>query len=62
LGQRQDPNGAYAVVIHKWVEAMITNKSAYNNGDGETSRNFCYIDNTVQANILAVAAANDWGR
>jgi len=41
FGQRQDPNGAYAAVIPKWVEAMITNKPVYINGDGETSRDFC---------------------
>ena len=56
FGQRQDPNGAYAAVIPKWVEAMITNKPVYINGDGETSRDFCYIDNTVQVNILAAVA------
>lgn len=58
FGQRQDPNGAYAAVIPKWVDAMITHKPVYINGDGETSRDFCYIDNTVQINILA-AVAND---
>lgn len=56
FGRRQDPNGAYAAVIPKWVEAMIANKPVYINGDGETSRDFCYIDNTVQANILAAIA------
>jgi UDP-N-acetylglucosamine 4-epimerase len=45
FGQRQDPNGAYAAVIPKWVDAMITNKPVYINGDDETSRDFCYIDN-----------------
>ena len=59
FGQRQDPNGAYAAVIPKWVEAMITNKPVYINGDGETSRDFCYIDNTVQVNILAAVAGNE---
>jgi UDP-N-acetylglucosamine 4-epimerase len=58
FGQRQDPNGAYAAVIPKWVEAMITNKPVLINGDGETSRDFCYIDNTVQVNILAAVASD----
>ena len=59
FGQRQDPNGAYAAVIPKWVDAMITNKPVYINGDGETSRDFCYIDNTVQVNILAAVAGDE---
>jgi UDP-N-acetylglucosamine 4-epimerase len=59
FGQRQDPNGAYAAVIPKWVEAMITNKPVLINGDGETSRDFCYIDNTVQINILAAVAGDE---
>ena len=63
FGRRQDPNGAYAAVIPKWVAGMIKNKPVYINGDGETSRDFCYIDNAVQANLLAatvedIAAAN----
>ena len=56
FGQRQNPNGAYAAVIPKWVDAMITNNPVQINGDGETSRDFCYIDNCVQANILAALA------
>jgi len=59
FGQRQDPNGAYAAVIPKWVEAMITHKPVVINGDGETSRDFCYIDNTVQVNILAAVAGDE---
>lgn len=58
FGRRQDPNGAYAAVIPKWTAAMIAGDDVFINGDGETSRDFCFIDNTVQANILA-AAAND---
>jgi UDP-N-acetylglucosamine 4-epimerase len=58
FGQRQDPNGAYAAVIPKWVADMMANKPVYINGDGETSRDFCYIDNAVQANILAATANN----
>lgn len=53
FGPRQDPNGAYAAVIPKWTDAMIKGKSIYINGDGETSRDFCYISNTVQVNLLA---------
>ena len=53
FGQRQDPDGAYAAVIPKWIASMIQNEPVYINGDGETSRDFCYIDNTVQANLLA---------
>lgn len=58
FGQRQDPNGAYAAVIPKWVASILANETVYINGDGETSRDFCYIDNTVQVNILAATASN----
>ena len=58
FGKRQDPNGAYAAVIPKWTADMINNKDVFINGDGETSRDFCFIENTVQMNILA-ATAND---
>lgn len=53
FGKRQDPDGAYAAVIPKWTAAMIKGEDVYINGDGETSRDFCFIDNTVQANLLA---------
>jgi UDP-N-acetylglucosamine 4-epimerase len=53
FGPRQDPNGAYAAVIPKWILSMIRNEPVYINGDGETIRDFCYIDNVVQANLLA---------
>lgn len=53
FGRRQDPNGAYAAVIPKWTAAMINNEPVYINGDGGTSRDFCYIENAVQANLLA---------
>lgn len=56
FGKRQDPNGAYAAVIPKWTAAMITEEQVFINGDGETSRDFCFIENTVQANILAAVA------
>jgi len=58
FGRRQDPNGAYAAVIPKWTAAMINGDTVFINGDGETSRDFCYIDNTVQANILAATTQN----
>ena len=53
FGRRQNPNGAYAAVIPKWAASMIQGEEIFINGDGETSRDFCYIDNAVQANILA---------
>jgi len=56
FGPRQDPDGAYAAVIPKWISSMIRNESVRINGDGETTRDFCYIDNVVQANILAATA------
>ncbi|WP_374667859.1 NAD-dependent epimerase/dehydratase family protein [Acinetobacter sp.] len=59
FGQRQDPNGAYAAVIPKWTAAMIAGDDVFINGDGETSRDFCFIDNTVQANILAATASDE---
>ncbi|MDY6482959.1 NAD-dependent epimerase/dehydratase family protein [Acinetobacter faecalis] len=59
FGQRQDPNGAYAAVIPKWTAAMIAGDDVFINGDGETSRDFCFIDNTVQANILAATTTNE---
>lgn len=59
FGKRQDPNGAYAAVIPKWIAAMIRNEPATINGDGETSRDFCYIDNAVQANLLAATTEKE---
>jgi UDP-N-acetylglucosamine 4-epimerase len=58
FGRRQDPNGAYAAVIPKWIAAMIRNEPIQINGDGETSRDFCYIENVVQANLLAATVEN----
>ncbi len=58
FGPRQDPNGAYAAVVPKWAAAMIQGQEVFINGDGETSRDFCFIDNTVQANILAATTSN----
>ncbi|MEO7494785.1 MAG: SDR family oxidoreductase [Massilia sp.] len=56
FGPRQDPHGAYAAVIPQWIAALIMNKPLFINGDGETSRDFCFIDNVVQANLLAALA------
>ena len=56
FGKRQDPDGAYAAVIPKWTASMIKGEEVFINGDGETSRDFCFIDNTVQVNILAATA------
>ncbi|NLU13186.1 MAG: Vi polysaccharide biosynthesis UDP-N-acetylglucosaminuronic acid C-4 epimerase TviC [Gammaproteobacteria bacterium] len=58
FGKRQDPNGAYAAVIPKWTAAMIQNDDVYINGDGDTSRDFCFIENAVQANLLAATTQN----
>ncbi|MBK1644302.1 LPS biosynthesis protein WbpP [Thiocapsa imhoffii] len=58
FGPRQDPNGAYAAVIPKWTAALLTGAEVFINGDGETSRDFCYIDNSVQANLLAATVAD----
>ena len=59
FGKRQDPDGAYAAVIPKWVAAILNKEDVYINGDGETSRDFCYIDNTVQMNLLAATTNNN---
>jgi UDP-N-acetylglucosamine 4-epimerase len=53
FGKRQDPKGAYAAVIPRWIDAIVNGETPVINGDGETSRDFCYISNVVQANILA---------
>ena len=58
FGPRQDPNGAYAAVIPKWIAAMIKNEPVFINGDGTTSRDFCYVANVVQANLLAATTSN----
>jgi len=58
FGKRQDPNGAYAAVIPKWTEALIKGKEVFINGDGKTSRDFCYIENTIQMNLLAATTEN----
>ncbi|CAB3759904.1 NAD-dependent epimerase/dehydratase family protein [Paraburkholderia solisilvae] len=56
FGPRQDPNGAYAAVIPKWFYSLLNGETVFINGDGSTSRDFCYVANTVQANILAAVA------
>lgn len=58
FGPRQDPNGPYAAVIPKWVSAMVHGESVHINGTGETSRDFCYVKNVVQANVLAATTDN----
>ena len=59
FGPRQDPDGAYAAVIPKWTAAMLADRQVTINGDGETSRDFCYIANAVQANLLAALAPDE---
>jgi len=58
FGPRQDPNGAYAAVIPKWIAGMIKGEPVYINGDGETSRDFCFIENVRQMNLLAATSEN----
>jgi UDP-N-acetylglucosamine 4-epimerase len=53
FGPRQDPNGAYAAVIPRWTAALLRREPVFVNGDGETSRDFCYVQNVVRANLLA---------
>jgi UDP-N-acetylglucosamine 4-epimerase len=59
FGPRQDPDGAYAAVIPKWINLMLYHQEIFINGDGSTSRDFCYVQNAVQANILAALANSD---
>ncbi|MGN6701389.1 MAG: NAD-dependent epimerase/dehydratase family protein, partial [Burkholderiaceae bacterium] len=58
FGPGQDPSGAYAAVIPQWIAALIANGKVAINGDGETSRDFCYVDNVVQMNLLAALTDN----
>jgi len=58
FGPRQDPEGAYAAVIPTWIAALLKREPVYINGDGETTRDFCYIENVVQANLLAATTSN----
>jgi UDP-N-acetylglucosamine 4-epimerase len=59
FGPRQDPNGAYAAVIPKWTLALLQSEPIYINGDGESSRDFCYVANAVQANLLAACSEDE---
>lgn len=59
FGQRQNRHGAYAAVIPTWISAMIRNEDIYINGDGETSRDFCFIENVIEANILAATTEEE---
>ena len=61
FGPRQDPNGPYAAVIPRWVKAIKNGEPAHIYGDGKTSRDFCYVDNAVQANLLASVTKNKSG-
>lgn len=58
FGARQDPNGAYAAVIPRWIAAMLEGRECVINGDGETSRDFCYVRNVVQANLRAALTSD----
>lgn len=59
FGKRQDPNGAYAAVMPKWISQILNGEDLFINGDGETSRDFTYIENVIQANILAGTTTNE---
>ena len=59
FGRRQNPSGAYAAVIPKWIVSLINSEPVHINGDGDTSRDFCYVDNAVQANLLAATTTNE---
>lgn len=59
FGKRQDPDGAYAAVIPKWTSSLLKNEPIYINGDGTTSRDFCFIENVIQMNILAAVADDE---
>lgn len=59
FGPRQDPDGAYAAVIPKWTASLLKGEPVFINGDGETSRDFCFVANAVQANLLAATSTDD---
>jgi len=59
FGPRQDPEGAYAAVIPKWFAGLLRGEDVFINGDGETSRDFCFVENAIQANILAALATDE---
>lgn len=58
FGRRQDPHGAYSAVIPKWISAMMGGEPVHINGDGTTSRDFCYVDNVIQANLRAASTSD----
>jgi UDP-N-acetylglucosamine/UDP-N-acetylgalactosamine 4-epimerase len=62
FGRRQNPNSTYAAVVPKWTASMINGEDVFINGDGETSRDFCYIENAIQANLLAATAVQEEAR
>ena len=59
FGPRQNPNGAYAAVIPKWVSSLLKGETVFINGDGETSRDFSFIQNAIQANLLAATSRDE---
>ena len=59
FGRKQDPNGAYAAVIPRWAAAMLSDDKVFINGDGETSRDFCFVENAIQANLLAAVSSDE---
>ena len=59
FGKNQDPNGAYAAVVPRWINAILNNNKVIINGDGSTSRDFCYIDNIIQINILSALSSKN---
>lgn len=61
FGPRQDPNGAYAAVIPKWIASMLDGEDVFINGDGETSRDFCHVSNVIQANLLSATQPMEKG-
>ena len=61
FGKRQSPDGPYAAVIPRWIDAMLRKDEIHINGDGETSRDFCYIENVIQANLLAATCQQKKG-
>ncbi|MEM7384256.1 MAG: SDR family oxidoreductase [Verrucomicrobiota bacterium] len=62
FGPRQDPNGPYAAVMPKWIDRILSRQDVSINGDGMTSRDFCYVENVVQANLLAATTENEEAR
>ena len=58
FGPRQDPHGAYSAVIPRWIKALLTGAPVQVFGDGSSSRDFCYVENVVQANLLAGVVHN----